>query len=209
MPLITDIQQQKRREERVSVYLDEEFWTGMPRAVAAEHDLRIGQQLTAEQQAAIELQLSQEDALQAATLLLSYRDRSEHEMRRRLSEKGFNEAIIDSTVARLQEYNYLDDRAFALQLAQQQHALGKGRRAAQYALHQAGVDPELAQVALEECYSADSEEEAALSWLRRRPLPTTPQDRQRLLRGLAGRGFSFDVAQAAIARRIADADSST
>lgn len=205
MGQITDIQQQKRKEGRVSVYIDQEFWTGMPADVAGEHDLRIGHTISDDKKSEIERQIAEEAAMGAATNLLSYRDRSEAEMRRRLQEKGFGESVIDQTISRLSDYNYLDDQAFALQLAGQQLARGKGERAASYALRQAGLSDDLIAEALAEVYSAGDEEDAAVAWLSSKPLPQTSADRQKLLRGLASRGFSFDVAQQALTRHESSA----
>jgi len=200
---ITDIKPQKRREGRVSVYLDEEFWTGMPQEVAGEHNLVIGQQLSDEKKSEVERQISEESALMSATNLLSFRDRSEKEMRDRLKEKEYGETVIDETIKRLHEYNYLDDQAFARQMVEQQLAKGRGRRAAQHALRQSGVDAELIEVAIAEAFQGESESDAALLWLNRKPVPETSADRQKVLRSLASRGFSFDVAQEALRRHEA------
>ena len=192
---ITDIKPQKRREGRVSVYLDEEFWTGMPQEVAGEHNLVIGQHLSDEKKSEVERQISEESALMSATNLLSFRDR--------LKEKEYGETVIDETIKRLHEYNYLDDQAFARQMVEQQLAKGRGRRAAQHALRQSGVDAELIEAAIAEAFQGESESDAALLWLNRKPIPETSADRQKVLRSLASRGFSFDVAQEALRRHEA------
>ncbi len=58
-------------------------------------------------------------ARQYALRLLSYRDRSERELRDRLAKKGFNEDIIGAAIAQLRDAGLIDDRAFALSLCRQ------------------------------------------------------------------------------------------
>ena len=201
MPRITDIEAQKRRDGRVSVSLDDEFWTGMPAALAGELNLKIGQEITLHRKKEIESQVSEEAAMGSAGNLLSYRDRSVSEMSKRLAEKGFGEDIIKETIDRLLGYGYLDDERFARDLAIVQIERGKGKRAAQSALYKAGLDNELINQALQEVYGGEGIElEAAIDFLQRKKLPETPADRQRLLRNLAGRGFSFDIAKEAISQ---------
>jgi regulatory protein len=206
MGQITDIQSQARREGRVSVFVDEDFWTGMPADIAGEHNLRIGQDISAEKQLQIEQQLAEETAFASATNLLSFRDRSEHEMRKRLAEKQYGESVIELTIVRLREYNYLDDEAFALQLAESQLIRGRGKRAAQHALRQSGLEPELIEIAIDQAYAADSEHEAALDFLQKKPKPEDAAAKQKLLRGLASRGFPFDVSLRAMEQRISESD---
>ena len=57
------------------------------------------------------------DALKYALRMLGYRDRSASDMRQKLAGKGFAENIIDSTIERLEEKGFLDDRKFAEQLS--------------------------------------------------------------------------------------------
>jgi regulatory protein len=52
-------------------------------------------------------------------MLLSYRSRSEKELKERLEKKGFSGHHISSTLKRLKETGYLDDRALALDLKHQ------------------------------------------------------------------------------------------
>ena len=203
--VITQIEAQKRKPGRVNIFVDEEFWTGMPEEVMLEHNLREGGSISRQQQVEIEQQVAEESALAAATHLLSYRDRSEHEMRQRLMEKGYGKTVVEVALQKLQEYNYLDDKLFAEQLASDCLVKGKGRRAAEFSLSRAGVDKEIAQEALDAAYSSGSELESALEWLRRKPVPTDYAQRAKLLRALSGRGFNFDVAQEALDARQAEA----
>lgn len=54
-----------------------------------------------------------QDSLNAAYRFLSYRPRSEAEIRHRLSQRGFHREVVDSTIKRLRQQNLADDLAFA------------------------------------------------------------------------------------------------
>ncbi len=56
---------------------------------------------------------SLEDSLNAAYRYLSYRPRSEAELRQRLRRRGFADELVERTIARLREQRLTDDLAFA------------------------------------------------------------------------------------------------
>lgn len=56
-------------------------------------------------------------AKQAAYRILSYRDRTVHELRTKLAEKGFSEEVISEAILFLQEIGALSDARFARQWA--------------------------------------------------------------------------------------------
>ena len=51
--------------------------------------------------------------LEAAYRYLSYRSRSEAEVRQRLHQRGFDTEVVQKTIAKLKEQNLIDDVAFA------------------------------------------------------------------------------------------------
>ena len=79
MRKITAIVVQKRSPNRVNIYLDGEFAFGLARIVAAW--LRTGQELSEEKIEQLQAEESRERAFQQALLFLSYRSRSEAEIR--------------------------------------------------------------------------------------------------------------------------------
>jgi regulatory protein len=200
MATITDIAPQKRRDTRVSVYLDDEFWTGMPTDLCAVMNLKVGQEVSQDLKESVEQEVGETAALEAGLHLLGYRDRSEREMRQRLAQKDFGPEVIEAAVVRMKEYGYLDDDDFARQVIEGQQFKGKGRRAAEYALRKAGVSDEQMAAALDQDYPAENEVAIAVQWAERRADVSTPEGKQKLIRQLASRGFSYDVAQQVVAQ---------
>jgi len=62
---------------------------------------------------------SEADAKKYAFILLSYRSRSEKELRERLKKKRFSEIHISGALKHLKQAGYLDDNALALNLKHQ------------------------------------------------------------------------------------------
>jgi regulatory protein len=153
---ITAIKAQKRNRQRVSIYLDGEFAFGLSRFVAGW--LEPGRKLT---QAEIEKLLEEdtyEVAFQKALQFIQYRPRSVEETRRRLSEKGFSTEVVEKTIDKLLEKNWLDDLDFARQWIENRNAFRpRSDRLLAYELRLKGVAEDKINQALEK-YSGDENE---------------------------------------------------
>jgi regulatory protein len=142
-----------------------------------------------------------ERAMASALRLLGYRARSEHELRARLTQKGFTATVIDRTLATLARQGLVDDRDFARDWV----ALRPGRGPARYRqeLRQKGIHRDLAESVITGI-SADEELASALHVARRalraRTVPPDPAELMRVRRLLQRRGFSYEVIGRVITR---------
>ena len=126
--------------------------------------------------------------------------RTESDLRRLMhsrvepGERG--EAVITAVIARLKDYGYLDDAAFAetyARLRQQNEKLGQRR--VQQDLKQKGVGSELIAETLEARYGQTNEEALAREHLERKRIrkPENPKETARVMRRLVTAGFSTAV----------------
>ncbi len=99
MKKITALEVQKRNPNRVNVHLDGEYAFGLARIVAAW--LKVGDTLDDARIQKMQVEDSRERALQQALLFLSYRVRSEAEIRKNLKKHEIPEGIIEETISRL------------------------------------------------------------------------------------------------------------
>jgi hypothetical protein len=106
--IITAVERE-RRSRRVSVFVDGELALTMGRGLAAEHNLRPGRPTNPAELAALAGAEARRGALEAAQRLLTYRPRSERELRQRLRRKGFDAPVVAETLAKLREHGYVDD----------------------------------------------------------------------------------------------------
>ena len=151
-----------------------------------------------------------------ALLFLDARARSRHELRGRLLDLEFEEAVVDDVLDDLAGVGLLDDAAFAHEWVRQRHARrGKSSRVLDRELQDKGVDSATRADALEQIDAADEEATArALAEKKARSVRTVPADRaesdkalRRIVGVLARRGFaqgmSLRIARDALDERVA------
>jgi regulatory protein len=144
--------------------------------------------------------LNEAGLFEYATGALGRQMRTEADLRRLMKarvepgERG--EAVIDTVVARLHEYGYLDDARFAetyARLRQENEKLGQRR--VQQDLQRKGVDKELITETLEARYGQTNEEALARQHLERKRMrkPENEKETARVMRRLVTAGFSTGV----------------
>lgn len=134
-----------------------------------------------------------------AIKLLTVKPRSVAELRERLLRgKNTNEAVVETVIARLQEYGYLNDERFAFSYASlrvKQRPLGRRRLERDLKLKQ--VAKGVAEEALQLVYAETPEEqliEAAIEKrIRLRGRPKTREEAKKLFDHLLRQGFEFEL----------------
>ncbi len=200
---ITALRVQKRNRNRVNVYLDGRFAFGLAAIEAAR--LRVGQVLSDEDIARLRQRDTAERAAERALGLLSYRPRSEAEIRERVTERYDQETAVE-VLERLRRSGLVDDREFARYWIQSRFQHNpRGAMALRQELYRKGVDESI----IEEAMAEYDEEEAAAraAETARRKLRGLPFDifRRRLTEYLLRRGFPYGIVQTVIQQVLADA----
>jgi regulatory protein len=188
---ITALKAQIKNHNRISVYLDGEYAFGLARIVAAW--LRIGQRLSEADIDRLKQQDTLEVAYQRGLHILSYRPRSEVEIQRKLSEQGFDQPVVDATIQRMKENNFLGDEQFARDWVENRSTFRpRSKRLLALELRQKGVAEEAIQRALDE--TGDENNLAYLSatkYAHRLAGADWETFRKRLGAYLMRRGFSY------------------
>lgn len=122
--------------------------------------------------------------------------------------EGADEAVVDEVVAKFVDLGYLDDEAFAEQLAMSAiERRGQGRRAVVQTLRKRGIPREIADAAVAEL--PDDDAERALEFARSKIRGVSGNEYDASLRRLAGqlarRGYSSSVALDAARQALAEA----
>ena len=189
---ITALEAQKRSRDRINVYLEGEYAFSL--AVFTAVNLKVGVVLSDEEITRLRTADEVERARVRVLDYLSYRPRSEWEVREYLQKREFSSTAIDTVVNALSEVNLIDDDAFAQYwLANRAQFRPKGKRILSQELRQKGVSSQLIDTALE----VYDEEEAARRVYEEqaRRLTNLPPDvfRRRLTERMARRGFRYDL----------------
>jgi regulatory protein len=196
---ITSLTVQKRNPNRVNVYLDGEFAFGLARVVAAW--LSVGQELDQEKIARLQAEDGLEVAHQKALNYLSYRSRSEAEVRTHLARANIIPEIIEQVIERLKRSGLLDDERFAENWIDNRSEFHpRSRRALIYELKQKGVPENTISTAVE---GLDEENMAYLAAQKKAKKSQTldwSEFRQKMYAYLARRGFSYEISSQVVAR---------
>jgi regulatory protein len=198
--IITAVERE-RRGRRVSVFVDGELALTMGRGLAAEHNLRPGRPTSPAEMAALAGAEARRGALEAAQRLLTYRPRSERELRQRLRRRGFDAPVVAETLAKLREHGYVDDEAFAKYWSESRDRFSpRSGRLVQVELRRQGIAAETAEEATAELDDEDAAYRAAGRRLRSLRGLEYAVFRERLGGFLTRRGFSYSVARRTIDR---------
>ena len=146
-----------RRKRHYDVRIDDARVVPLSREVLAAANLRVGQEVDESRLAELEAAEARHRAMTSALRLLSYRPRSEREMRDTLRARRVPEAIAGETLDRLRELRLLNDAAFAEAWTEsRQRNSPRSSRMLLAELAQKGVDREVARASV-----ATIDEEAA------------------------------------------------
>ncbi len=141
-------------------------------------------------------QVSGGDPLRYAYRLLSYRDRSEKELRGRFQKKGFSEDDIESVISRLREKGFINDRSLALSLKKSAEDVKLlGTMGTRWFLHRRGIAENIIDDVVEENESEESERAYRLVEKKMRSMQRFSADevKKKLWRFLMSKGYSFDT----------------
>src|SRR3990172_3304686 len=189
MPKITALVVQKRNPNRVNIYLDGEYAFGLALIVAAW--LKVGLELDEEKIKRLQVEDARERAIQQAMLFLSYRPRSESEIRQNLRKHEYSDEVIDRTLERLRQDGLANDDQFARAWVENRSTFRpRSRRLMAMELRLKGLDQEAVSSAVETVDDAALAYEAAQKRVPRFKDLEWIEFRKKLSGFLTRRGFS-------------------
>ena len=192
MPKITDMQIQKNNKTRANVYVDGEFAFALEMLTVMKLGLKIGQEVSQERLSEAVFDSEKSVAFERAMDYLGRGMKTAKQMRDYLDKKGYEHRVVEYVVAKLKDYRYVDDDAYA-KLFVERNSATKGDRRLKQELIQKGI-----AVSRAEEYAVTDDEQALSNATRlaeryMRNKPTTIKSLQSLQRYLLGRGYGFDI----------------
>ncbi|RFU62990.1 recombination regulator RecX [Peribacillus glennii] len=201
MPQITKITTQKKHTDRYNIFIDygkgEEYAFSVDEEVLLKFQLKKGKDIDDFDLADIQYHDDIQKAFTLALNFLSYRMRSEAEVRAYLKKKEIDGPIVQEAVHKLYQYKYLDDLEFAKAFVRTQMNSGqKGPVTVRMELKEKGIDDKKIEDALP-LYTFELQEEHA----RRLAEKSIAKEKniseralkQKLEQTLLRKGFSTDV----------------
>ena len=203
---IIDIQVQKRRKNRRSIFLDDGSVFGISEDVFFSIPVQLGNTLTDQQLDDILVADYQQKIMDVALNLLSYRMRSKAELIRRLKRKKFNEDGIYSVMEKLETKGYVDDQKFARMFAREKvrrKLIGPMALRSEFSVH--GMDSDILEHTLKQTYDEFPEHTLMGQLLAKRRVPMNKtldlKEKKNVVNTLRNKGFLWDQIQEVLVKR--------
>jgi regulatory protein len=190
-----------KRGKRVNIYLNEKFAFSLEAEVALKEGLMAEQALSQDEIEALKKADLFQRCLNAAFHFLSYRPRSQAELRQRLGKRGFDGDNVAAVLARLKERGLVDDLAFAQFWKDNRQSFSpRSQWLTRRELRQKGVPEEIIDRVAAQVDDEDSAYRAAIVKARR--LSTADYDgfRRSLGEYLKRRGFGYGLIKPTVER---------
>jgi regulatory protein len=201
MARITALCPGKGRGKRMNVYLDGKYTFSLDNEVVAVRKLKVEQELSDED---IEVLSKADDfqrCLNAALHYISYRPRSENEVRDRLKRGKYDTETREAVITRLKEKGYIDDLAFArFWLDNRQSFSPRSRWLTRVELKQKGVAESIIDQLVGDIDDVDCAYQAALGKINKISLSDYQTYRRRLGGYLKRRGFKYEIIKRTVER---------
>lgn len=196
MPEITALTPSSRRKGRIHVHVDGRFMASIDAMTIALHGLQVGQRLEDAALSALEREAVLTRMVDRCLRFLSYRQRSEAELRAYLRRQEATAEQADAVLAELRRQNLVDDEAFAQFWRESRDRFApRGEGMLRSELRAKGVAAEIVAGIV-----PDAEEEIDLArragerHVRSLRASPWPEFRTRMLSYLQRRGFRYEVA---------------
>lgn len=139
--IITDIVTQKKDENRMSIYIDNEFSFGASKVDVLFYKLKINEEISEEKLNMILENIVYTKARDTAFRFLGFKARTEKELYDKLTEKEFSEDVSMKIVEEMKKYKYIDDETYAKNfLKEKMNYKGIGTQKIKFMLSQKGVN---------------------------------------------------------------------
>lgn len=194
---ITAIKQQAKRRGRYSIYIDEKFAIGLSESELLRLGLFLGQELTQDELALFKDQSNQSKWFDKVLNLLSYRPRSEWEIKEYLRRKDCPPEIIESLLNKLSVNGYVNDEQFARRWIESRRQLKPtSRRKIAMELKVKRIDNSI----IDEVLTADKSDTDELQIIKDLITKKSQRypDKVKLMQYLARQGFSYEDIKRAI-----------
>ena len=194
MGKITALRVGRGQGKRVNVFLNGKFTFSLEAEVAVREGLEVEQELSESQIEALAKSGRFHRCFNAAAHYLSYRPRSESELKGRLHRRGFDGDSVEAVIVKLKEQGLVDDMAFAQFWRDNRESFKPcSQWLTKLELRRKGIAGDIIAQVVDAIDDEDSAYRAAQSEARNLPLSDYQLFRHRLGGYLKRRGFGYRV----------------
>jgi len=198
MKTITQISENKKNKDRVSIFADDEFLLSCHKELIYKKSLKKGDKVDPN----LLLELAKEDEyMKAKDAALRYIERSLktiHEIEKKLRDKEYSEETISRVIAFMDEYNLVNDDKYA-EIFFNEKLRTRGVKKARFELSSKGISKETMEKALETLSSSSVEEDSCLKLAEKKYAQLVKREtdpyklKNKLYTFLMGKGYSYEL----------------
>jgi regulatory protein len=191
---------QKNNPEMLRIYIDDAYAFSMPEEEYFRLNLYERAELTREEADSIREEVNIKAAKQKGISMLAARDRSEHEVKERLLQQGFDADAAEGAVMQLKAMGYINDNLFAHKFISDRLKLKPmSKKALTYELQRKGIESDLIDAVMSE-FELD-ESSTAYRIVKKKFGKYNIEDpgvQRKVYSFLSFRGFSYETIQAVL-----------
>ena len=201
MAIITKIEAQKKNDDRVNIYVNDEFFIAIFTELVYTFNLKKGMTIEEESLKHILKEEMYMKAKNKALNILAKADQSEKKIREKLSS-DFEDDTIDMVIEFLKKNNFINDDLLAQKIVNTNVNLNRcGKNRIKQNLHNKGIDKQSIDEAISDI-DTDVEFENAMYLAKKRYDRVKKEDKikiyQKISQHLAYKGFSYDIIKRAL-----------
>ncbi|MCI8484592.1 MAG: regulatory protein RecX [Lachnospiraceae bacterium] len=181
-------------KKRIRISLEDGRKFALYRGERKKLSLEEGGEISEEQYEEICSEILVKRARRRTMHLLEKMDRTEQQIRVKLQQGYYPEAVIDNAITYVKEFHYLDDLRYAQNYVRSQRER-KSQRRIQMELLNKGIKKELIAQAVEEEYQQEQEQGLILKWIEKKGYSGEKADlkeKQKMYQFLMRKGFRSD-----------------
>jgi len=196
---ITDIQVKHNNHKRRNIHIDHQLFIEIDDIIVSELDLYIGKEVTDDLIYSIKQKEELTKAKNDSIRFLSYRPRSEWEIKNKLQDKKYQSEIIEKTIRWLKEKNMVNDQEFSrMWIKDRLTKKPLGKLSLQKELINKGISRELIENTIHSFFEKEEDElELAYQLIRQKKdslqLKNIQLEPKKIINLLKNRGFSYRV----------------
>lgn len=195
---ITAITPQTKDKTRCNIFIDGKFYCGLSLETAVKNRLKVGQVIVPRYLAKLQMECEKQKALDKALTHVSASRKTEKQVRDFLRKKGYLSIVCDYVIAKMREYNFLNDAEYA-EAYVESVSKKKGGRLIRLELKRKGLeeaDVDTAMETLDEKTEIETAKKILDKYMRGKD-----SDRETLykaFRYLMSKGFAYEIAKSAL-----------
>ena len=199
----------QRKKSRYNIYVDDTFSLGIHEDVLVKYDLSVGMEVSDEFIQDVLMAEETSKTINYCLNRLSYRQRSERELRNSMVRKGYTEDNIETAIDYCKEHGYVDDLKFAESFVKDKMNLNKyGPERIKYDLMVKGVSRDIIDKVL--VVDRDEQTEMAKDAASKKMRSYRKDNKKDIYRKLSGflqrKGFTYDVISTVVRETLDNMD---